>query len=199
MTRQTVVAAARRVAEAEGIDGLTIRRVATELGSTPMALYRHVKDKRELVLALLDDVAEGLPAPPEDGEPAERIVAMFASVDAYLADHLWVVDILRQGEYFAPRAGALFVWALDRFAELGLDDAAGAEAYRSMWWFVLGHLSYLPSLEPERRASQADLMVITAERTGTDPARLLRLMHGFDHRRAFEAGLRALVDALTAR
>lgn len=63
LTRKRVVAAGRRVAEAEGVGGLTIRRVAVELGATPMAMYRHVKDKRELILALLDDVAEGLPPP----------------------------------------------------------------------------------------------------------------------------------------
>jgi AcrR family transcriptional regulator len=137
LTRRLVVAAGRKVVEAEGVDGLTIRRVAAELGATPMALYRHVKDKRELVLALLDDVAEGLPPLPGDqGPPRERLVAAFASIDAYLARHVWVVEILRRGELFAPRAAAIFPWVLDRFGEPGLDDEQATDAYATLWWFV---------------------------------------------------------------
>jgi hypothetical protein len=85
-------------------------------------------------------------------------VAAFASIDAYLARHVWVVEILRRGELFAPRAAAIFPWVLDRFGELGLDDEQATDAYATPWWFVLGHLSYLPSVSPERRAERQELM-----------------------------------------
>lgn len=199
LTRASVVEAARKVVEAEGVGGLTIRRVAAELGSAPMALYRHVEDKRALVLALLDDVAAGLPDPPEEGSPQERIVAMFAAIDAYLARYAWVVEILREGEVFSPRAGAIYPWALDRFAELGLDDDEATEAYAILWWYVLGHLSYLPSVAPERRAGREDLMRVSAERVEADPERLVRALRAFDHERSFQKGLRALVAGLSAR
>jgi AcrR family transcriptional regulator len=193
LTRAIVVAAGRRVAEAEGVGGLTVRRVAAELGAAPMAIYRHVKDKQELVLALLDDVAEGLPPLPDgEGTPQERLVAAFAGVDAYLARHVWVVEILRQGELFAPRAAALFVWTLDRFAELGMDDRAGTDAYAQLWWYVLGHLSYLPGTAPERRAARRELLASSVD----DPVRARRAVGSFDHEAAFLSGLRALVDAL---
>jgi AcrR family transcriptional regulator len=197
LTRPIVVAAGRRVAEAEGVGGLTIRRVAAELGAAPMAIYRHVKDKQELVLALLDDVAEGLPPLPAAGagRPQERLVAAFAAVDAYLARHVWVVEILREGRVFAPRAAALFVWTLDRFAELGFDDRAGTDAYTQLWWYVLGHLSYLPGVAPDRRAARTDLLASSV----ADPERVLRAVASFDHQAAFLSGLRALVDALAAR
>ncbi len=190
------MAAGRRVAESEGVDGLTIRRVAAELGAAPMAIYRHVKDKQELVLALLDDVAKGLPPLPADGgTPQERIVAAFAAVDAYLARHVWVVEILRQGELFAPRAAALFVWTLDRFAELGLDDREATEAYAKLWWYVLGHLCYLPGVAPERRAAREELLATSV----ADPERARRAVHAFDHQAAFVSGLQALVHALATR
>lgn len=193
LTRSRVVAAGRRVAETEGVAGLTIRRVAAELGAAPMALYRHVKDKRELIIALLDDVAEGLPPlPGEEGTPQERVAEAFLSVDAYLARHVWVVEILREGELFAPRAGALFPWVLDRFGELGLTDEQGTEAYAALWWFVLGHLSYLPSATPERRAMREDIMVGVVP----DPDRVRRVLRSFDHDVTFRRTLRALVDTL---
>jgi AcrR family transcriptional regulator len=197
LTRKRVVAAGRRVAETEGVGGLTIRRVAVELGATPMAMYRHVKDKRELILALLDDVAEGLPRLPgqEGAPPGERIVEAFTAIDAYLARHVWVVEILRQGELFAPRAVAIFSWTIDRFAELGLDERRATDAYAALWWFTLGHLSYLPSTAPERRQARAEqVMKVVGE---SDQIR--RTLREFDHEAAFAAGLRGLVSALTAR
>ncbi|WP_327582909.1 TetR/AcrR family transcriptional regulator [Nonomuraea sp. NBC_00507] len=195
LTRGIVVAAGRRVAESEGVGGLTVRRVAAELGAAPMAIYRHVKDKQALIMALLEDVAEDLPPlPGDEGTPQERLVAAFAAVDAYLAQHVWVVEILRQGEQFAPRAAALFTWTLDRFAELGQDDHQGTDGYAALWWYVLGHLSYLPGVAPERRAARERLL---ASSVG-DPERARRAVRAFDHQAAFLHGLRALVDALAA-
>lgn len=183
------------MAEAEGVGGLTIRRVAAELGAAPMAIYRHVKDKQELILALLEDVAEGLPPLPGDEDtPRERLVAAFAGVDGYLARHVWVVEILRQGELFAPRAATLFVWTLDRFAELGLDDRQGTDAYAQLWWYVLGHLSYLPGVAPDRRAARQELLASYV----ADPDRIRRAVRSFDHEAAFLDGLRALVNTLAA-
>ncbi len=49
-----IVAAAVVIADAEGLDGLSMRRVATDLGASPMALYRHVADKDDLLLGMLD-------------------------------------------------------------------------------------------------------------------------------------------------
>ncbi|MGI5283100.1 TetR/AcrR family transcriptional regulator [Nonomuraea polychroma] len=197
LTRGIVVAAGRRVVESEGVDGLTIRRVAAELGAAPMAIYRHVEDKQELVLALLDDVAKGLPPLPGDdeGTTQERLVTAFAAVDAYLARHVWVVEILRQGELFAPRAAALFMWTLDRFAELGLDDRQATDAYAKLWWYVLGHLCYLPGVAPERRAARQELLATSVD----DPERARRAVGSFDHEAAFLGGLRTLVNALAAR
>ncbi|MFI6908360.1 TetR/AcrR family transcriptional regulator [Nonomuraea sp. NPDC050394] len=193
LTRERVVAAGRRVAESEGVDGLTIRRVAAELGAAPMAIYRHVKDKQELILALLDDVAKGLPPlPADEGTPQERLIAAFAGLDAYLAGHVWVVEILRQGEWFAPRATAMFTWALDRFRDLGLDDHRATDAYLQLWWYVLGHLSYLPGATPERRAARERLL----ESAAVDPERIRRVVRAFDHEAAFLSGLRTLIDAL---
>lgn len=56
LDRDTVVAAALRVLDAEGLDAVTIRRVAQELGTSGTALYTYVRDKDELVDLLLDRV-----------------------------------------------------------------------------------------------------------------------------------------------
>ena len=55
MTKDHILAAAKTVLEREGIDGLTIRKVAQRAELSPMALYRHFADKDALLNALMED------------------------------------------------------------------------------------------------------------------------------------------------
>lgn len=55
MTKDRILSAAKAVLEDEGIDGLTIRRVAQRAELSPMALYRHFADKDALLNALMQD------------------------------------------------------------------------------------------------------------------------------------------------
>ncbi|WP_277949954.1 TetR family transcriptional regulator [Bailinhaonella thermotolerans] len=84
LTRETVVERALDLADREGLDAVTIRRLAGELGVTPMALYWHVKNKDELLLAMADHAIDLVAARSRPGEPWDvRLRAMVeALVDA---------------------------------------------------------------------------------------------------------------------
>src|SRR5690242_18001811 len=56
LSREAVVARAIELGTAEGLEAVTLRRLASELGVTPMALYRHVRDKQDLVNAMAEAV-----------------------------------------------------------------------------------------------------------------------------------------------
>jgi len=62
LTRDGVVARALEIGNAEGLEAVSLRRVAQELGVTPMALYRHVRDKQDLLNAMTEAVLEGIDA-----------------------------------------------------------------------------------------------------------------------------------------
>ena len=64
LSLDAVVRAAIALADAEGLEALTMLRVATRLGVTPMALYRYVPGKEELI-DLMTDAARGAPPAPE--------------------------------------------------------------------------------------------------------------------------------------
>jgi AcrR family transcriptional regulator len=66
LTQQAIVDAALRVLEREGADGLSMRRVAEELGTGPASLYWHVASKDELINLLIDRVASEIELPPPD-------------------------------------------------------------------------------------------------------------------------------------
>ena len=55
MTKDRILSAAKAVLESAGFEGLTIRRVAQRADLSPMALYRHFKNKDELLNALMQD------------------------------------------------------------------------------------------------------------------------------------------------
>jgi TetR/AcrR family tetracycline transcriptional repressor len=62
LTREVVVARAVEVGTAEGLEAVSLRRLGEELGVTPMALYRHVRDKQDLINAMTEAVLEGIDA-----------------------------------------------------------------------------------------------------------------------------------------
>jgi AcrR family transcriptional regulator len=60
LTRAAIVRRALKIGETEGLDAVSLRRLASEFGVTPMALYRHVRDKQDLINAMAESVMEGL-------------------------------------------------------------------------------------------------------------------------------------------
>jgi TetR/AcrR family tetracycline transcriptional repressor len=57
LTRGQIVERALEIGDREGLDAVSVRRLASELGVTSMALYRHVKDKNDLFSAMLEAVS----------------------------------------------------------------------------------------------------------------------------------------------
>lgn len=74
LTTELVVSRAMEVADAEGIQALTIRRLSVALGMTPMAVYRHVRDKSHLLDLMADRLMSDLDqgTRPTAGAGAER-------------------------------------------------------------------------------------------------------------------------------
>lgn len=63
LDRATVITAAMTLADREGLDAVSMRRVAELVGVVPMALYKHVADKEDLLDGMVDAVIGGFPHP----------------------------------------------------------------------------------------------------------------------------------------
>jgi AcrR family transcriptional regulator len=68
LSRDAIVDAALRVLDEEGLDGVSMRRVAEELETTAGSLYWHVRNKHELLMLVLDRIAGEVELPPPDPE-----------------------------------------------------------------------------------------------------------------------------------
>lgn len=94
LSRQRVVAEAIRLADREGVHGLSMRRLAGSLGAGAMSLYHYVANKEELLDAMVDVVFEEIALPPEElvWQSAMRERAM--SARQVLARHPWAIGLM---------------------------------------------------------------------------------------------------------
>src|SRR5260370_36009356 len=80
LSQELIVQAAAAVIAREGMDRFTIQRLADELHSSPMAIYRHVRDKDHLIVLLLDKLVRDLPQPDMPADPRQRVLLPFQAV-----------------------------------------------------------------------------------------------------------------------
>ncbi|GAA3005040.1 TetR/AcrR family transcriptional regulator [Actinokineospora diospyrosa] len=88
LTRAAILAAARPILRAEGVDGLSMRRLATELGTGPASLYAHVANKDELLDLLFDQVVGEIALPePDPARWREQFTALWTEAHETLMDN----------------------------------------------------------------------------------------------------------------
>lgn len=120
---ERIVEAAIGVARAEGIGAVSMARVATELGSSPMSLYRYVAAKDEL-LGLMVDSALGGPPPPPDGDEQWRdgLSRWAWGFHDALRRHPWVLRVPISGPAVTPNQTAWLENGLAALAGTGLHE-----------------------------------------------------------------------------
>lgn len=94
LNRQRVVAEAIRLADRDGVHGLSMRRLAEALGAGAMSLYHYVASKEELLDAMIDSVFEEVELPPEDADWRFAIRRRAESVRQVLVRHPWANGLM---------------------------------------------------------------------------------------------------------
>lgn len=94
LSKQRVVAEAIRLADREGVDGLSMRRLAGVLGAGAMSLYHYVANKEELLDAMIDIVFEEIELPPAETDWQSAMRREAASTRQVLARHPWAIGLM---------------------------------------------------------------------------------------------------------
>src|ERR1022692_3915131 len=84
-----VLSAAGPLADEDGLEGFSMRRLAQELGVVPMALYKHVANKDELLDGMVDIVFSEIELPSEDLDWRSAMRRRAISTRAALKRHSW--------------------------------------------------------------------------------------------------------------
>src|SRR6186997_665620 len=82
------------LADREGVDGLSMRRLSAELGVVPMALYKHVANKDELLDGMIDVVVAEIDPPIEGADWKTTMRERILSARRALLRHPWAVSVL---------------------------------------------------------------------------------------------------------
>jgi AcrR family transcriptional regulator len=159
LTRSAVVRAAIAIADTDGLDAVSIRRVAAQLGARPMSLYTHIASKDDLLDLMANDVIAEVLVPEPLPEHWREALAGIArhSYAAYIA-HPWVLEafsrrprigpnVLRHAEQSATAVAGLELDARGARTVLGIvDDYTIGHAIRAI---SLGdHIPQLPDIDP---------------------------------------------------
>lgn len=183
-----IVAAAVEVADAEGLAGLSMRRIATAVGVAPMALYRHVGDKDDLVARMLDAGMREWRAPVEvAGGWRPRLDGAVRSLWAAFRRHPWMAQALSVTRPPAIPAGMAYSeWVLATLDAQGVEPVEAFDIHLTLINYVRGAAA-VPG--PDAAAGGLD---DDAWPAGQEPG----LVYDLDVDALFERGLLLLLDGL---
>jgi AcrR family transcriptional regulator len=119
---EEIVATAIDIADRDGLDALTMRRLAEALGVGPMALYTYVPGKAELLDLMLDRAYVEMPRTSWPDDWRERVTAIAFDNRALYEAHPWAAAVSTARPPLGPGLMAKYEHELSAFEGLGLDD-----------------------------------------------------------------------------
>jgi TetR/AcrR family tetracycline transcriptional repressor len=179
LTRDAVVDRALALADKSGLDALTIRKLATELGVTPMALYWHFRGKDELLEGLADRVWSEMDLTVDRSAPwTEQVRGLLESLVRVLRSHSAAPQLVLQSEKLNSKAKFdATELTLDILLAAGFSPQDASSAARAALWTGIMLVMSEPGIEslddPEREELQRKKQVILATQS---PAKYPRLV-----------------------
>lgn len=206
LSRDRILTAALALASAEGLEGLTMRRLAKSLGVEAMSLYNHVSNKTDLLNGIAEQVFAEVPPTDPDLPWQQRVPAVARNVYRALRHHP-VVPLALVTDQANPTSIHV-LRPLDDIVgglyQAGFDDAAVRQFFGAVTSLIFGSLlvatagfARQPVSHPERE--QADVYV-----RQVDPARLphfsrlLSTVASADPEKDFQLALDLLMTGIVA-
>ncbi|MER0482049.1 TetR/AcrR family transcriptional regulator [Streptomyces sp. Edi2] len=210
MTIGRIVEVSLALADAEGLEALSMRRVATALGSGTTSLYRYVTSRDEL-LELMIDAAQGEDVPPPlSGDWRADLRAAACRHRAVLLRHPWLSGVMSTRPALGPNMLRQLDTALGAASALTDDISLASNAVDVVMQYVFGAVSReLAEQEAQRRTGQTEEQWRSSVGTyvqeiiaaGHHPQFARRVLEARDHtsQELFDFGLDSLLDGIATR
>lgn len=160
-SRGQITAAAIAVAGADGLSAVTMRRVATELGTGAASLYRHLETRDDLLDLMIDSALREYEPPPVTGSWRDDVVADHMARLRFLRRRRWLVDAIATRPAFGPQGARLAELTLARLAGHPAPGPAKMEAAGVLAGMLQSHVRHEGAggvLEPEFVAAQGEFL-----------------------------------------
>jgi AcrR family transcriptional regulator len=138
LSRAEIVATAIAVADAEGPDAVSMRRIARELRAGPMSLYWHVGSKEELLDLMLQSIEAEIVAPEPSGDWRADLRAFARRTRAGMLGHRWAMELLGGRPPSGPNDARNLERLLGMLDGLGLDAGTTMNILGTLVTYVMG-------------------------------------------------------------
>ena len=207
LDRETILAAAFELIARDGLDGLTMRRLADRLGVAPLATYRHFADRAALLDAMIDATAVSIRIAPATGDWREDLAGIARALRTTLMSQAALVAVVVARPALGPGAIYLAEAAYAVMVPAGFGPRTCDRGANLLFGYVLGFAALAaPRWHPEASPSLHVGQDVLQEGYGAlDPATLpFTMVVGPDAARfvddeQFEWGLQAILDGIAAR
>jgi AcrR family transcriptional regulator len=193
-----VIAAAVQVVDRDGLDALTIRAVAQACGLSPMGVYRHVRDKDDLLDQMVDSIVGPALAKLEATGPwDERVAELFRSARRENLLHPGVATLCVLRPTSVLSAARFYSRVLAALAEGGLEGPQAAHALDTLLMFMFGSVLW----QIPRSDSSRETLVAVATHDQSSAIVGATAQHLSDRKpdEYFEAGLTMILDGIRAQ
>ena len=203
LNREKVLHAALELADADGVEVLSMRKLAKQVGVEAMSLYNHVASKDDLIDGLLDLVFEEIEAPEPGVEWRAALRRRATTTREALRRHPWANGLMEGRANPGPASNALHEAVLRCLREAGFSVEHTARAYSLQDSFIYGFALQEKTMgheSPEEAAAAATARGEDSNGYREYPylieveAELSR--SGYDHAAEFEWGLTLILEGL---
>jgi len=203
LSRERVLRAAVAHADAGGLEGLTMRQLAEILGVAPMALYRHVANKDDLIDAMVDVVFSEIGVPPGGGDWKSAMRRRAIAVRDALSRHRWAVGLMESRRRPGPANLRHHDSVIGRLRAAGFSIEMTAHAYSLLDSYIYGFALTKMNLPFETREEVAGVAETMLEPfPANEYPNLVEFIGehvmkpGYDYGDEFEYGLELILDGL---
>lgn len=201
LTRQRIVEAAVELADAGGFDSLSMRNLASELGAAPMALYRHVTNKEDLLDGMVDAVFAEMYPPAIGGDWIKELRERALSARAALQRHPWAVGLMETRLHPGPASALHHNATMGCLREAGFPFREAVHAYNLLDSYTYGFALQEQTIPFETPEESAQMAKTTVGEQGSEFPYLAEVVEelakkGYDYTEEFEFGLGFILDGL---
>lgn len=138
--RPEILDAALQIATERGLDAVSMRALAQQLGLTPMALYGYFRSKEELLDGVLGRMLEAIPPPPEEYHWREVILHLGYGMREVAKRHPTVLPLIFTRPGVSPATLRLIDWLYQALLAAGVPPAEIPRLERQLGTFAIGHV-----------------------------------------------------------
>lgn len=197
LSRERILEAARAVVAADGLDALSMRRLARELDVWPMSVYRYFRDKDELLDAVAASAAGAIRRPRPDRPWREQIHELLEQAREAMAGE---TGLRLPRAFLSPEVLQFSEAGLEILRQAGLSAEQAASAWRAVWSYTYGFATFVLAPTPAEagRRARSAIAALAVEDYPALAEAADQVADVFASDAEFARGLDRLLDGLTA-